>query len=330
MYSTAGMKRELRKVFGQSPADWPVSDASCSRVARQVVERRRRFRAQHEADRLVGEIRHRHRLELRAGLAKHVERLRIHRVARADVCRCASVGLRIVRRAFELLLDVANPQRRERQSGLARRAAGWRRRRAAIPLERRIGHGVVPAVAAVDRVQHQHAVLDDPAHRPDLVHRPRQRHRAVAADAAVGRAQADDAVGDRGRDDRAERFGADREADAARRPSPSPGPPTIRSSCARCSTDCASAAEPARRPARARPSRAWRPAPRRHRAAARRRSRRVDHLILVRLAPQVVGMPLVASRSFAPHGMPCSGPRYLPALISRVGVAPPAAARALR
>ena len=31
-------------------------------------------------------------------------------------------------------------------------------------------------------------------------------------------------------------------------------------------------------------------------------------------------MPLVASRSFAPHGMPCSGPVYLPALISRVGL----------
>ena len=28
-------------------------------------------------------------------------------------------------------------------------------------------------------------------------------------------------------------------------------------------------------------------------------------------------MPLVANRSFAPHGRPCSGPRYLPALISR-------------
>ena len=29
-------------------------------------------------------------------------------------------------------------------------------------------------------------------------------------------------------------------------------------------------------------------------------------------APQVVRMPLVAKRSFAPHGMPCSGPRYRP------------------
>src|SRR5205085_9397581 len=34
-------------------------------------------------------------------------------------------------------------------------------------------------------------------------------------------------------------------------------------------------------------------------------------------APHVVRYPLTASRSFAPHGIPCSGPRYLPAAISR-------------
>src|SRR6187455_1680124 len=34
-------------------------------------------------------------------------------------------------------------------------------------------------------------------------------------------------------------------------------------------------------------------------------------------APQVVRMPLVAKRSLAPHGMPCSGPRYRPAFSSR-------------
>src|SRR5258708_2160452 len=37
---------------------------------------------------------------------------------------------------------------------------------------------------------------------------------------------------------------------------------------------------------------------------------------LYRPAPHVVGHPLTASRSFAPHGMPCSGPLYLPLLIS--------------
>src|SRR2546423_1777268 len=34
-------------------------------------------------------------------------------------------------------------------------------------------------------------------------------------------------------------------------------------------------------------------------------------------APQVVGYPFTAHRSFAPQGMPCSGPRYRPAAIAR-------------
>ena len=34
-------------------------------------------------------------------------------------------------------------------------------------------------------------------------------------------------------------------------------------------------------------------------------------------APHVVRYPLTARRSFAPHGNPCSGPRYFPAAISR-------------
>src|SRR6266436_8704534 len=34
-------------------------------------------------------------------------------------------------------------------------------------------------------------------------------------------------------------------------------------------------------------------------------------------APHVVGYPFTASRSLAPHGNPCRGPRYLPAAISR-------------
>ena len=34
-------------------------------------------------------------------------------------------------------------------------------------------------------------------------------------------------------------------------------------------------------------------------------------------APYVVGMPAVSRRSLAPHGIPCSGPRYFPEAISR-------------
>src|SRR5262245_5108457 len=34
-------------------------------------------------------------------------------------------------------------------------------------------------------------------------------------------------------------------------------------------------------------------------------------------APHVVRYPATASKSFAPHGSPCSGPRYFPAAVSR-------------
>src|SRR5687768_4478084 len=44
------------------------------------------------------------------------------------------------------------------------------------------------------------------------------------------------------------------------------------------------------------------------------------------LAPQVVGEPFVEKRSFRPYGSPCSGPRYLPAAISRSAVAASASA----
>src|SRR5437764_1268579 len=73
----------------------------------------------------------------------------------------------------ELTGEVADLQARERHPG--------------VPVERRIDDGVVAAVAAVDGVEDDRAVLDAAAHRPDLVHRPAERHRAVTADAAVGR-----------------------------------------------------------------------------------------------------------------------------------------------
>ncbi len=44
-------------------------------------------------------------------------------------------------------------------------------------------------------------------------------------------------------------------------------------------------------------------------------------------APYVVAMPAVSSRSFTPYGMPCSGPRYLPAAISASACFAPARAR---
>src|SRR5262245_11747050 len=45
------------------------------------------------------------------------------------------------------------------------------------------------------------------------------------------------------------------------------------------------------------------------------------------LAPNVVRIPLVSKRSLAPHGMPCSGPRYRPARISLSAAAACSSAR---
>ena len=179
-------------------------------AARKIVERRRRFRAEDEAERVGGEFGQRHRLELRARRAQHVERVlelpvallgaapRVFRVRAAAAAAAPAAG-----GGLELARDVAD------------RETGERHLRA--PVERCIDDGVVAAVAAVDRVEHDGAVLDAPAHRSDLVHRPGERHRAVAADAAVGRAQPDDAARGRGRNDRAARLGADRERDQPRR-----------------------------------------------------------------------------------------------------------------
>ena len=140
----------------------------------------------------------------------------------------------------------------------------------------------------------------------------------MTADAAVGRPQADDAVGRRRRDDRAARLGADREADEpGRRRRSRAGRRSASTRGSRGSTGSSSARGTSGRPAPARPSTAWRRAPRRRRAAARRRWRRSRRPGSdTGAAPHVVRMPLVANRSLAPHGMPCSGPRYVRRLIS--------------
>ena len=83
---------------------------------------------------------------------------------------------------------------------------------------RRIGEGAfvdghrsaVLRVMTCDGGEDARAIFSAPGHRTDLVHRRRQRHRAVPADAAVGGPQtAHSAVGRRA-DDGAPRFRADR------------------------------------------------------------------------------------------------------------------------
>src|ERR671912_400673 len=133
MYSTAGMKRELRKVLGQSPADWPVSEASCSRLRVRSSNAAAASALSTKPIAWFG----------KSGIAmgsSFAPALRNTSSASAYMARRASAAT-----ALEFLLDVANLQRREGQSA---RTAGRRRRRNSVPLQWRIRDGVVLPVAA--------------------------------------------------------------------------------------------------------------------------------------------------------------------------------------
>ena len=181
----------VRPLLGQ------LADAA---AARQIVERRRRLRVEDHAHRVRGEIRQPDRLEHHSRPPQGVERRPLHRqLARRRLRPSEQLS---ERRALELVGHVAHAQRPE----VDRRRPG----------ERRVDHRIVAAVGAVDGVEHKRAVLRGAAHRPDLVHRPAERHRAVAADAAVSRAQPGNAACCRRRDDGAQRLGADRKRDQTR------------------------------------------------------------------------------------------------------------------
>ena len=161
------------------------------------------------------------------------------------------------------------------------------------------------------------AVFGVAADRAEPILRPRQRHHAVAADAAERRTQPGQAAARRRAQDRSARLGADAERRRSPPRSPTTGRPTIRSSPASDPTGSWSGRRTSCRRRRARRSPAWRSAPRRPRAASRRRSRRSRTTCSLNAGePHVVLKPLTEMMSFAPHGMPCSGPLYLPAAIS--------------
>ena len=103
---------------------------------------------------------------------------------------------------LEVRLDVGD---------LERRQLGVR-----VPVEWIRLHRIVDAVGALDRVEHERAVLGAAADRAELVGRPRERHRAGARHAAERRPEAGHAAGARRRGDRAVRLRADAESDAAR------------------------------------------------------------------------------------------------------------------
>ena len=63
----------------------------------------------------------------------------------------------------------------------------------------------IPGIRPGNRMQHQHGVLDAARHRPQLVERPAQRHRAGARHAAVSGPQPGDPAAHRRADDAAVR-----------------------------------------------------------------------------------------------------------------------------
>src|SRR5439155_20488986 len=84
------------------------------------------------------------------------------------------------------------------------------------PGKRPIDGRDVVRVGAVDCTENQRAIFDRAGDRAELVHAPRERHAAVAADAAKRRPQAAGRAAAARRDDAAERFAADGETDETR------------------------------------------------------------------------------------------------------------------
>src|SRR5687768_4656539 len=75
----------------------------------------------------------------------------------------------------------------------------------------------VAAITAIDRLEHESAVLDAAADRADLVHGPTESHCAVAADTSIGWAESHGSAANAGRDDGTQRFRTERESDQPRR-----------------------------------------------------------------------------------------------------------------
>ena len=113
-------------------------------------------------------------------------------------------------------LVVATHRHKDHVSGFGQAAWAQVDVGAAVPRERQIGNGLVPAVRAVQRVEHERGIGNRSRERADLVERPAERHAAVPAHAPVGRAEADDAARAGGRHDRAAGLGSNREADESR------------------------------------------------------------------------------------------------------------------
>ncbi len=85
-----------------------------------------------------------------------------------------------------------------------------------VPIEFGGLYGAVAAIGSVDRVKHHRAIFHGTANRAELVHAPGKGHRAGAGHEAKCGTQAGAAAARAGRGNRAKRFGANAESDAAR------------------------------------------------------------------------------------------------------------------
>ena len=188
MYSTAGIRRDPRKLFGQSPALWPFSvriwpsRVMSSNAAAASASSRKRIcvRSSWKSTGVIGHA------------------------------RLFEVGQRLVVQGLVGALEAV-------EGGLQDADFHGVQRAVRLPVEGVGGDGAVEAVGPVNGVQHQGAVLDTAADGADLVHGPTQGHGAVPADAAVGGTQSDRAALRARRNDGAERLGAERETDQPRR-----------------------------------------------------------------------------------------------------------------
>src|ERR1043166_2816628 len=169
MYSTAGIRREVRKLLGPTPASLPA-ELMAAPVASNIVESRGGLGAENNPRRARLRLRKLRCFQLRAGLSQRIQRVVVDLLSRFSL-------LWLLSRPFKLSFQVPDFQTRERHRG--------------IPVEGRVDCGNVVAVGTVHRIQHQRAILHRAADRADLVHGPAQAHRAVPAYPAVSRTQAD-------------------------------------------------------------------------------------------------------------------------------------------
>ena len=154
---------------------------------REAVEGRRRLGLQdHPEGSDRDSVRHLDRLQVNPEAAEHVERRPV---------RLGSIAVGLV----EGRLEHAHAE------------VGHRGGRVVGERGVRLGDG------AADGVENEGAVRRAPGHRAELVHAPRECHRAVGGHAPERRPKAGDAVPRRRGDDRPQSLAADRERDEARR-----------------------------------------------------------------------------------------------------------------